>query len=415
MCILLQVMGTSLVPLLSLTLPHTTDACLRKALTNGVPICHWHFRTMSFADLPPELVLHITAALRGTREIFALMRANSGLYCLLKRSLYQYNVDYENSSGLVYAVKEGNLSATWSFLKTARVDLDARDKTGLTLLHVAAQQGDTPHIMLLLRDGRVDINATDSQGRTALVYSASNRNVSPLTKLLQRQNIDINVADSGGQTALFHAAKAGNEIATDLLLKRPDVETNVLDENYLTPLAHAASRGHLAVVNRFLQCPIIDFRPQNEHRSPLIIAVDNGHHSILKTLIESGNFDHHATDADGRSASGHAVRRRNCEAVRLLIESGVDAGRQEAAGITPLNMAVAQGDEDIVRMLLRVTPRHGELCLAAFTGRANIVQLLLDHGADIGEQDDYGRTPLVRARESGQSDVVRVLLNHGAT
>ncbi|PLB48211.1 ankyrin, partial [Aspergillus steynii IBT 23096] len=86
--------------------------------------------------------------------------------------------------------------------------------------------------------------------------------------------------------------------------------------------------------------------------SPLIIALDKGHYSIFKALLESGKFDHDATDAGGRSALGYAVRRRNYEAVRLLIESGVDAGRQEAAGITPLNMAVAQGDEDIVRVLL---------------------------------------------------------------
>jgi hypothetical protein len=55
-----------------------------------------------------------------------------------------------------------------------------------------------------------------------------------------------------------------------------------------------------------------------------------------------------------------------------------------------LNMAVAQGDEAIVQMILKVTPCHRELCLAISTSRANIIYLLLDHGADINEEDYYG-------------------------
>jgi ankyrin repeat protein len=75
-------------------------------------------------------------------------------------------------------------------------------------------------------------------------------------------------------------------------------------------------------------------------------------------------------------------------------------------------MAVAQGDEFIVRMILKDIPHHRELCLAASTGRANIVQLLLDHGADINEVDEYGRTSLDRARKQGHVDVEETLLKH---
>ena len=66
----------------------------------------------------------------------------------------------------------------------------------------------------------------------------------------------------------------------------------------------------------------------------------------------------------------------------------------------------------MVKVLLSVSTQHGELCFAASTGRANIVQLLPDHGADINEQTDCGRTPLVRAREKGHADVVRILLKN---
>jgi ankyrin repeat protein len=179
---------------------------------------------MSFADLPPELVLHVAAALSDTRDIFALMRANRGLYRWLKKDLYQYNIDHENSSGLLRAVKKGNMSAICFFLGLAGVDLHARDGAGQTVLHLATQRHDAfAFITLLLRDGRVDINALNSDRWTALSY---------------------------------------------------------------------------------------------------------------------------------------AVRRRNHAAVRRLLESGANAGIQHVDGVTPLNMAVAQGDEIIVRLILKVTPRH---------------------------------------------------------
>ncbi|KAJ1713239.1 hypothetical protein NYO67_4571 [Aspergillus flavus] len=368
---------------------------------------------MSFAGLPVELVISITAALYDTRDISALMRANSGLYRSLKRFLYQYNVDFENSSGIIRAVRGENLSATSSFLGTERVNLDARDKDGQTVLHIAAQQGDPAYmVILLLRDGRVDINATDAHGRTPLSYSAANPHPSPLTLLLQRQDIDINMADAASQTALFHATKAGNEQATGLLLNRPDLKAHVLDANYVTPVWYAAAGGHEGVVNQLLQCPLIEFRPRNERLSPLITAVDKCHHSVFEILLLSGKVDQHAADPEGRSALWYAVRRRNYAAVQLLIESGVDAGRPGVDGTTPLSLAVAQGDEDLVRMLLKVTASYRLLCLAASTGRAHIVQLLLDHGADIDEEDDYGRTPLDRARKAGHVDVEEVLLKY---
>lgn len=212
-------------------------------------------------------------------------------------------MDFENSSGIIRAVRSENLSATSSFLGTQRVNLDARDKDGRTVLHIAAQQGEPAYMVtLLLHDGRVDINATDSHGRTPLSYSAANPHPSPLTLLLQRQDIEISMADAAGQTALFHAVKAGNEQATDLLLSRPDIMAHVLDANHVTPVWYAAAAGHKGVVKKFLQCSLIDFRPRNERLSPLITAVDKNHHSVFKILLLPGKFDQHATDPEGRSA-----------------------------------------------------------------------------------------------------------------
>jgi ankyrin repeat protein len=48
------------------------------------------------------------------------------------------------------------------------------------------------------------------------------------------------------------------------------------------------------------------------------------------------------------------------------------------------------------------------------TLNAKLVQILLDHGADINALDAHRNTPLYCAAERGHLDYVRVLLEHGA-
>ncbi|KFA71645.1 hypothetical protein S40288_03654 [Stachybotrys chartarum IBT 40288] len=55
------------------------------------------------------------------------------------------------------------------------------------------------------------------------------------------------------------------------------------------------------------------------------------------------------------------------------------------------------------------------LMLAADVGRADIVELLIAHGADVNQEPVFHmlRTPLQHAAEAGRLDSVRLLLHHG--
>ncbi|KAJ3049788.1 hypothetical protein HK097_009216 [Rhizophlyctis rosea] len=57
-----------------------------------------------------------------------------------------------------------------------------------------------------------------------------------------------------------------------------------------------------------------------------------------------------------------------------------------------------------------VTP----LCLAAYLGKAELVQTLLEEGANVNARDRNGATPLMYAARDGHVDVVNVLLRHQA-
>jgi cytohesin len=77
---------------------------------------------------------------------------------------------------------------------------------------------------------------------------------------------------------------------------------------------------------------------------------------------------------------------------------------------------ILQKDSDIPNRLdqriglLSETPLH----VAARKGHADILQLLLNHGASVNAEDDFGNTPLPRATSGGHDDIVQLLLNNGA-
>jgi hypothetical protein len=81
-----------------------------------------------------------------------------------------------------------------------------------------------------------------------------------------------------------------------------------------------------------------------------------------------------------------AIEANDHEALRQLLDAGVDVHAQDANGITALMVAVESGDVESV-------------------------QVLLDAGADVNAQDARGNTALMLAKES---NVVQSLLNAGA-
>lgn len=111
-------------------------------------------------------------------------------------------------------------------------------------------------------------------------------------------------------------------------------------------------------------------------------------------------------------------------ACRRIIASDPDAaGYVNASGFSSLIWAAYQGHEDVVDLLLPVTPisvlnpapgLHTAIRAAANKGRLSIVKKLIAAGADVNIPSDGDKTALMGASMFGHADICKLLLEAGA-
>lgn len=151
----------------------------------------------------------------------------------------------------------------------------------------------------------------------------------------------------------------------------------------------------------------------------LIKAAEEGDLQKVQSLLQRG-ADVNAKASDGDTALIIAVgggirssmafinsKRSNGQLVELLLDRGADINAKGRSG-TPLSAAAASCNTEMVKLLLRrgseVNAREycGETALfwATFRGCIDTVRVLLEHGADVNIQDQWGISPLMLTRRN---------------
>jgi ankyrin repeat protein len=161
---------------------------------------------------------------------------------------------------------------------------------------------------------------------------------------------------------------------------------------------------------------------KNPRMTGLHLASFFGIGEAIKTMLQQG-VEINAADQEGRTPLSRAAGNGHELVVKLLLDRGPRLEtKDDVFGQTPLSVAAQNGHDLVVKLLLdkgadpetKKTGGQTPLLLAAKNGYDLVVKLLLDKGAGLETKGYYGQTPLLLAAENGRDLVVKLLLDKGA-
>jgi CDK inhibitor PHO81 len=235
-----------------------------------------------------------------------------------------------------------------------------------------------------------------------------------------------NLPDTPSASRIFWLAalEAPAGIATEPVIPYERLDFSFIDDiNSRTPLHEAASYGHTSLVSTAAQHGVSIVARDVYGREALHYAAMNGHQDVCTLLLKLG-ADASAVDMDGHTPVTYAMTNGRIGCVETFLEANAAQAirrQPQQSGLDPLTLACQFGHADIVRLLLAhgavvepddagYYPQH----LAAREGHADVLKLLVAAGAQVDVPDKYSTwTPLFHAASEGNTDCVRVLLDAG--
>jgi ankyrin repeat protein len=237
------------------------------------------------------------------------------------------------------------------------------DGGGLTPLVYAARANDLDTVKVLLAAG-ADINQTTNYGWSPLLVATQNRYYK-LGAYLLENGADPNLGNKGNWTPLY--------IATD--------NRNIENGDY------PVRRGDM------------------DHLDFIKLLLDKGANvnARMKDSTETRTvFTNQWLDENGATAFLRASQSGDIELMKLLLSKGADPKINTVLNVSPLHVAAGIGW--VEGITYEWSPK------ATFEA----VKMLIDLGLDVNLQADTGRTAMHGAAHKGRSDVVQILFDHGA-
>jgi uncharacterized protein len=170
------------------------------------------------------------------------------------------------------------------------------------------------------------------------------------------------------------------------------------------------------------QLPVVALLRRRRPALDIFEAAALGDRERVASLLEGDPTFASAVAGDGFGPLGLAAFFDHEPVVQLLLERGAHVDQPSVNGmkVMPLHSAVAARAVPIARALLArgapVDARQGSpdtaftpLMEAGFNGQAEMVELLLSHGADPALRDERGLTAADHARQNGHAAVAERL------
>ena len=300
-------------------------------------------------------------------------------------------------------------------------DVRATDAEGSTCLLRAAYQGHTDTVRSLVGLPEVDLNHEGSRNRTALHFAVQGKHADVVQVLIDA-GADTETKNGRGHSPL-HVSSVSGELTTVKMLVKAGADVRATDRRRDTCLALAAFHGHTDTVRYLVGLPEVDLTHHgSRNHTALHCAVERKHADVVQVLIDAG-ADIETKNDEGRSPLHFASFSGELTTVNMLVKAGADVCATDARRDTCLIIAAYYGHTDTVRYLVSLpevdlthhgSRNHTALHCAVERKHADVVQVLIDAGADIETKNVQGCSPLHLASISGELTTVKMLVEAGA-
>ncbi|CAD5124042.1 DgyrCDS12350 [Dimorphilus gyrociliatus] len=293
------------------------------------------------------------------------------------------SMEEEDGEQLFLACREGNLKKVSKILKEGGVDPNAKNIIGHTALHVACHKGYKDIVEELLRN-KADIELQTLDGFTPL-HIASRYGKLEVIKVLVEHNAKINCQSNEGFTPIYLAAEENfPDMITYLLSK--GAKPQLTTKNGFRPLDVAVTQKNIEATNTLLTW---DKMSKKSRHTALHSASRKNDRPAAALLIETGRCSINDKTPNGFTALHIACQYNSTDILEYLIENGANINIEAKNKVTPLHVA-------------------------SKCNKLESVIILLDNGANMEVITTDKLTPLHCASRSGQVAIVEKLLERGA-
>lgn len=190
---------------------------------------------------------------------------------------------------------------------------------------------------------------------TASLHSEAERGDTAAVQQLLAAGADIDARDTRGRTAVL-AATHGNHAATVRTLIAAGANINLQDSRQDTVLLYAGAEGLLEIVRLAVAAGADTTITNRFGGTALIPAAERGHVAVVRELLTTSDVDVNHVNNLGWTALLEAIvlsdgGPRHQEIVQLLIDDGADVSLPDGDGVTPLQHARRRGYTAIARLL----------------------------------------------------------------
>ncbi len=155
------------------------------------------------------------------------------------------------------------------------------------LLFKYAKEGNVAGIRKLINEG-VDVNQQDRSGNTVLMVAADHGRTEVVRELLLTPGIEVNAASLMGRTPLVEAVRSGQTAIVRLLLGSPEIDMNQVGWLGRTPLMWAVIYKNPVILGDLLNAGADSSLENLRGQTALSFAIEKRFKYGIKALVKAG-------------------------------------------------------------------------------------------------------------------------------